>query len=146
MYKSKYPPNCPPTNSTFGKAAVTQIPVANVAGDYEAEPGNHSYQKSGAVFGNRPHYSDTTSFVRKNTKPPLPEGKLSFVRVQVESVCYRDSYLLKFNIPSVTPFRYETKVKPALDNRTTLEFKRNRTNFIKDNALEVIMSSKCINS
>lgn len=115
MYKSKFPGTTPPTTSTFGRASVSQIPVTNVAGDYSMQPSNHRYKQGGALMGAGRHVADTRTFLRKNTKATLPEAKA---------------------------FTYAEKSKPALVTKSAISPKQPRPsrNFIKENALEVIMS------
>lgn len=114
MHKSKYPGNAAPSSSTFGRATVTQIPVFNVAGDYEVKPSNHRYKQEGAVMGRGSHNPKTTAYLKKNTKPSLPEAK---------------------------QFSYTQQKKAALDTKgITIKPKQTNKNFIKENALKVIMA------
>lgn len=113
MYKSKYPGKSVPTSSTFARATATQIPVSNIAGDYDVAPGNHRFKKEGSIYGKGSHYSDTTSYLKKNTKPTLPEA---------------------------SKFSYKSTSKSPLDCKPAPQQSRQSKNFIKENALQVIMS------
>ena len=76
MYRSKYPHDTPPTGSTFGKATATTVKTANLAGEYETKEGTHRFVLEGATMGSkREHYSDPTTFQRKQAAPLLPQRK-----------------------------------------------------------------------
>lgn len=112
-YKSRYPGNCPPTSSTFGKASQTQIAFANIGGDYEETPGAHRYKKAGATFGPKKSYSDPTNFLKKSSNPPLSQPN---------------------------KFAYKSTTKPALDTKGVPLKPPASKNHIKENALQIIMS------
>lgn len=70
---SRYPHDTPPTASTFGPSATSQILGTNLAGTYEPAIINHRHVKAGATMGPKnEHYADPTSFLTKQNKPPLP--------------------------------------------------------------------------
>lgn len=117
MYRSKYPAATPPTASTFGRSAATSVMVTNLGGDYQSRTRNHKWKEEGANFGrNSEHYSDPTSFLKKNTKESLPSAT-------------QFSYDNARRKPAVV----KASEKPAVARRPS-------KNFIKENALNVIMA------
>lgn len=78
MHRSRYPPDAPPSASTFGRSRVSQALVTNLAGEYNIPQGNHGYKKSWDDFGPpREHTSDPTQFLKKKTGfDPLPPRTL----------------------------------------------------------------------
>lgn len=75
-HQSMYPHDTPPTASTFGAAAASQIMTCNLGGSYSELARNHRHIKQAATFGPKnEHYSDPTSYLAKGNKPPLPEPK-----------------------------------------------------------------------
>lgn len=115
MYRSKYPPDVPPTSSTFGPSSASQILVNNLSGDYELAPRVHRHKTAKSTFGpESTHYSDPTTFLRKSSMPDLPEP---------------------------TRFEYKIKTKQPLDDHNDVYQKPVASkNFIKENALNIIMS------
>jgi hypothetical protein len=89
--------------------------TTNIAGDYEMPKAAHSFSRKGADFGaEKEHYADPTSFLEKNDRT-LPQPT-SF------------SYKAKRKDPVVT-----RKEKPVMGRRSGKDF-------IKENAVEVIMA------
>lgn len=77
---------------------------------------NHKWKNSGSNFGtNEDHYADPTNFLKKNTKADLPEAR----RFEYENT----------RKPPVT----KNKEGPSMG-------KPNSTNFVKENALSIIMA------
>lgn len=115
---SRYPSQTPPTASTFGPSATSQILTTNLAGDYQAAINNHRHCKGGATFGPKnEHYSDPTGFLTKQNKPPLPEPH-------------------RFSYKDQTSSR--TK-KPTIPSQSPLpEIVRPPKNYIQQNALAAI--------
>lgn len=119
QYVSKYPSNAPPTASTFGVGASGQILTSNLAGAYESMPRNHRHVKAGATFGPKnDHYSDPTSYLTKQNKPPLPEPS---------KFTYTDRRK-KQTLPSADAL-------PAINNTTASK------NYIQTNALAAMTQS-----
>lgn len=112
-YRSKYPSNAPPTASTFGKATASQIPFANMGGDYEEMDGAHRYRKPAANFGTSKTTVSPTAYLKKSSNPPLP---------------------------AANKFAYQSTTKPALDTKGVPLKKLVAKNYIKENALQIIMS------
>lgn len=113
MYKSKYPNKTPPTASTFGRGTAAAVVTTNMQGDYDMASQAHNFTRKGANFGNQAeHYSDPTSYLKK-TRPDLP---------QPES------------------FQYKVTRKPSLDAHGPSEGRRANKDFIKENAVDVIMA------
>ena len=66
MYRSRYPPNAPPTGSTFGHGQFSQVNIGNLAGDYEEfVPSKHPHAMWGPRSDIRP---DPTSYLKKHTR------------------------------------------------------------------------------
>lgn len=113
---SKYPPNAPPTASTFGPSASGQLLTTNLAGAYDLQPRNHRHIKAGGTFGPKnEHYSDPTSYLTKQNKPPLPEPK-------------RFAYTDQRKKPTI----------PAADSLPAINQNTVNKNFIQTNALAAI--------
>lgn len=51
MYKSKHPPNVPPTGSTFALRTTSKPGVFNVSGDAAPQGSNHTNKGNGLTFG-----------------------------------------------------------------------------------------------
>jgi len=132
MHRSKYPADTPPTASTFGISTASTSLVTNLAGEYECASRVHRHKQPHAHFGPKNlHYSDVTSYLKKQTQPTLPEPQ---------------------------PFRYTTRTKPLLDTKpvtstatatsngstttasTTTSPGKTTKNFIHQNALSAIMA------
>jgi hypothetical protein len=114
-YKSKYPAKTPPTSSTFGRSTVTTALATNLSGDYEVEPKAHSWKKSGANFGTQKnHQADPTQYLKKSKK----------------------------DLPAPSSFAYKQTIKPPVVKRNEKPEmgRRSERNYIKDNALEAIMT------
>lgn len=116
MYRSKYPPNVPPTSSTFGRTTASQILATNIGGQFEDAPRNHRWKTNGSTFGKKDlHYADPTSYLVRNNKPALPQA---------------------------TGFEYTDRRKPAIVTRAEkpqMGITRN-TNFVKSNAISAIVT------
>lgn len=121
MYRSKYPHNTPPTASTFGRSTASQILTTNIAGDYQMKGCSHRHQGEGSSFGPKTvHYSDPTTYLKKQTKPGLPQPKA---------------------------FKYTDRRKPKLEKTKAPKASKagtakaaSKRNFLTENALNCIMS------
>lgn len=124
MHRSKYPPNNPPTASTFGRTAGGVATVSNIAGRYEL-PSTGSHVKSGATFGPKDlHYSDPTQFLKKTAE----HGGLP----QPRRFVYTDR-----RKPPVDRSVHGSTVGKGKGAQSSTASKRN---FITENAVDVIMS------
>lgn len=64
MHRSRYPPDTPPTGSTFRRTSTSQVAVSNLAGEYSS---TIPVKTSHAMFGPRASSApDTTNFLRKH--------------------------------------------------------------------------------
>jgi len=113
---SKYPHDTPPTASTFGPSATSQIMTTNLGGEYEERPRNHRHVRGGATMGpHNDHYSDPTSYLTKQNKPPLPAPK-------------RFSRTAERKKPNV----------PSADSLPSINTTSQKKNYIQQNALAAI--------
>lgn len=122
MYGSKYPADTPPSSSTFGASAASQLLTTNLAGNYLHHSSTHRHKQANATFGPpTEHTADPTHFQRKDTNPSLPAPN---------RFRYSDRNRKE---------RVNTVVPPAsLQQCHTLRAQQIPHNFIAQNALNVI--------
>ena len=124
LYKSKYPPNIPPSSSTFGHATTSIPKVSNVHGGYEEVHIAHKNKAPGATMGKlkgslKPN---TQQFTKKGTGTM---GKIYTPSEQGSSFKYNES----FKKPDV----------PRRDEKPIMGLKSGK-NFIIANAVENMLS------
>lgn len=115
MYRSKYAGTIPPTGSTFGPAVTSQIPVSNMAGDFDEPRRAHPHRAMGATMGkNTSNSVDPTTYLKRSTR----------------------------DLPRNEKFEYKDRMKPSLDTKPlrTREVPKKTKNFITENALAAIMA------
>lgn len=121
-YRSKYPPDGPPTYSTFGLGTTSKI-CGNVCGEYEHFNGPHRHKSARGTFGGvkGTAKASTNSFRKKNTGTP------------------------KLAVPS--KFNYKTERKPPVPrvNEKPILGLKSGKNFITANAVEVILAAPKVN-
>jgi len=92
MHRSKFPGDAPPTYSTFGASASSQILETNVGGDYVDMARVHRHKQEHAHFGPKePHKGDPSIILKKQSKPELPPPKrFEYTDRRKEAVVKRD--------------------------------------------------------
>jgi len=115
-YRSRFPGDAPPTGSTFGRSAASQIMTTNLAGDSVEQPINHPVKRNGATLG------------PKNTRKPDPTN---FLRTGREIIGNQDD---------TARFRYTDRRKEAIvpQSERPPMGRRSSKNFLAANAIEAI--------
>jgi len=136
MYRSRYPANCPPTASTFGRATAAQTRTTNLAGDYELAENTHRHRLSASTFGARSaHYSDPTVFLKKNSQPDLPEVGLG-PSTDLDQIMHKETR----GVARAFTYPDDQERKPAVVRREEAPSRRraNNQNFVAQNAIAAI--------
>lgn len=132
MYRSKHPPNAPPTFSTFGLTGTSKPGYVNVGGEGPAPPevgyGKHTYRKPAATFGKDGNANRTCDVLQKGTG--MGGGSVSLdAPGQAKSFSFDASYK-KPSVPTAAELAADAASKPA----------RQSKNFVTSNAVENILS------
>jgi len=131
MYRSKHPPNAPPTFSTFGLTGTSKPGYVNVGGEGPGPApsgyGVHTYRKSAATFGKDGNANRPVDILQKGTGPGGGSVALA-APGQASGFSYGASK--KPSVPTAAALAADAASKPARETK----------NFVTSNAVENILS------